>query len=264
MGAVNDVITIERFFMYQRFRKSDGIKMLLIFGAILLSGYTIHIWTELGKYPDKIWLHRCNSIEKLYEKQDCYPNIEVDVVFRKNGSFDITHDADTSFQLGLESYFTYIQGKNRKIWLDVKNLTDENTFEMLDALNKLVKHFNISKNQLILESNCGVALKVFTENGYYTSLYVTYDKPSRIGQEKLKACIRELKTCVDMHIVRALSFPGWWYDEIKASLDSPIDLLVWKHRTTQFELLFFPEGRELLNDSRVKVVLVKDKGRYHR
>ena len=43
---------------------------------------------------------------KLYEKQSRYPNVEVDLVFRKDRVFDVTHDVDTSFNLSLGSYFS--------------------------------------------------------------------------------------------------------------------------------------------------------------
>ena len=77
---------------------------------------------DIGRYPEKIWLHRCNSLEKLYEKQSRYPNVEVDLVFRKDRVFDVTHDVDTSFNLSLGSYFSYMKDHEGKMWLDIKNL----------------------------------------------------------------------------------------------------------------------------------------------
>lgn len=63
----------------------------------------------------------------------------------------------------------------------------------------------------------------------------------------------------------ALSFPGWWYDDIKeAFAQQPIALLTWEHRKTQLELFLTPRGRRMINDPQLKVVLVKDKGHFHR
>ena len=64
--------------------------------------------------------------------------------------------------------------------------------------------------------------------------------------------------------VHALSFPGWWYSTIKENLNRSIDLLTWKHRTTQWQLLLTPKGHKMLDDPELKVILVKDKGQYHR
>lgn len=46
---------------------------------------------EVEEHPDKIWLHRCNSMEKLYEHSERYSNFEVDIVFRQDSVFDVTH-----------------------------------------------------------------------------------------------------------------------------------------------------------------------------
>ena len=41
-------------------------------------------------------------------------------------------------------------------------------------------------------------------------------------------------------------------------------LLTWKHRTPQWQLLLTPKGHKMLDDPELKVILVKDKGQYHR
>ena len=61
-----------------------------------------------------------------------------------------------------------------------------------------------------------------------------------------------------------MSFPGPWYSTLKEELDRPIDLLTWRHRTTQLEFFLLPMGRKMVNDPQLKVILVKDKGKYHR
>ena len=86
---------------------------------------------EVGEHPDKIWLHRCNSMEKLYEHSERYSNFEVDIVFRQDSVFDVTHDIDTSFNLSIEPYFGYIQQNGGNLWLDIKNLDLQNVSAML-------------------------------------------------------------------------------------------------------------------------------------
>lgn len=229
------------------------VRSNLVIGALLVDDY-----------PEKIWLHRCNSMEKLYEQGDDYANVEVDVVFRENRKFDVTHDADTSFNLTLDPYFAYMDKTGGKIWLDIKNLKAGNKKAMLAELDRLVETHGMEKEELIIESPDWEALGLFTENGYYTSCYVPFDKPRELSDKELDACIIELRKIADGGSVRALSFPGWWYPVIKEKLERPIDLLTWKHRTTQFGLLASPRGRRMLKDSRLKVILVKDKGDYHR
>lgn len=218
----------------------------------------------MDDYPEKIWLHRCNSMEKLHEHIGEYPNVEVDVVFRENRKFDVTHDEDTTFLLGLEPYFDYMDDTDGKIWLDIKNLKAGNKEEMLAELDRLVETYRMGKDELIVESSNWKALRLFTESGYYTSYYVSFGKPDDLSDSEEDACIAELQKVADSGYVRALSFPGWWYATIKEELDRPIDLLTWKHRTSRLELFSSYAGRQMVEDPQLKVILVKDKGEYHR
>lgn len=242
-------------------RAIKGILPILtaIFFCIFLMGYR-----DIGQYPDKIWLHRCNSMEKLYEKSALYPNVEVDVIFRDNYRFDITHDADTTFNLSLDSYFYYMKNKTGKMWLDIKNLDSGNKMDMLLKLNRLVRHFQIAKDRLIIESSSWNDLQDFTQNGYYTSFYVPYEEPCEMEDEEIDICIKELQQITDKKVVSALSFPGHWYTTIKEKLDRPIDLLTWEHHSSQLQLLLSSIGQRMLSDPQLKVILVKDKGHFHR
>lgn len=230
----------------------------------LIVGYVFYVLSELGDYPEKIWLHRCNSMEKLYEKQEEFPNIEVDVIYRPGGWLDVTHDADTSFGLDIRSYFAYMQGKNSKIWLDVKNLNVGNALEILAEMDELREEYDFPIENLIIESPCWEALGYFTKKGYYTSLYITKLLPSKLTNQQVKEYMQCLRSIVAKGMVKALSFPAGWYSTIKGYLNYPVDLLTWQHRFTQFQLLLLPYGRKMLNDSQLKVILVKDKGCYHR
>lgn len=75
-----------------RDKKTENMRkkrILVVLLAVLLAwvGSNLVIGALLmNDYPEKIWLHRCNSIEKLYEQGDEYPNVEVDVVFPKNSA----------------------------------------------------------------------------------------------------------------------------------------------------------------------------------
>ena len=219
---------------------------------------------DIGNYPDKIWLHRCNSIEKLWEKHRQYPNIEADVIFLNNRTFDVTHDESESIGLNLSTYFAYMREHSGKIWLDIKNLTSENKESMLSSLQRLARHYHISKERLIIESPDWESLDIFTKNGFYTSFYVTYEPSCKLNEEEKHKYIKELQRIADSKTVCALSFPGFWYRTVKERLGRSIDLLTWEHRKTQLQLLLSPQGRKMLSDPQLKVILVKDKGAYHR
>ena len=231
---------------------------------VLLGIYAYWAWTEIGDYPDKLWLHRCNSIEKMEEMAERYDNIEVDLIYRGNGIFDVTHDADTTFGLHIDPFFDDLGDTDEHMWLDIKNITMDNCEEIHEDLDSLCEKFDVEKDQLIVESNDWKALKELTDDDYYTSFYVSFDKPNRLTDEEIDECIDSLQFVADSKCVSALSFPGWWYDDIKEDLNRPIDLLTWKHRTTQWEFMLMPYHFEMLNDPQLKVILMKDKGHYHR
>lgn len=219
---------------------------------------------DIGHYPAKIWLHRCNSMEKLYEKHQTYPNVEVDVVFRENNVFDVTHDLETSYGLHLDNYFAFLSENKGKIWLDIKNLNADNRMDALAELDRLTQRYQVTKRRIIVESSDWKALKTFTKHGYYTSLYITFPKPCELEDEEITDCINQLQKIIDKKYVYALSFPAWWYSTIKEELNRSVDLLTWKHRSTQLQLFLSSLGRKMLTDPQLKVILVKDKGEYHR
>lgn len=232
---------------------------LLVAGAV----YFALAFAEVGKHKDKLWLHRCNSIEKLKEKYGDYMNIEVDVCFR-DSVFDVTHDLETSFGLNLEEYFAFFARREGKMWLDLKNLTSANRDSVLAELTRLTKCYDIDRSRLIVESHNHNSLRKLTQEGFYTSYYVSFTPPHKMSGERLKQCLDTLRAVADSGDVRAISFPGWWYSTISERLDRNIDLLTWEHRKTQLVFFLVPGSDAMLNDSRLKVILIKDKGNYHR
>lgn len=217
-----------------------------------------------GVKREKLWLHRTNSLEKLREKEARFPDFEVDLVFRENGVFDVTHDADTTFRLSLGSYMPHIRRRGSRVWLDVKNLSEHNACHALRTLDSLLEKHHVGKSRFIVESRNLHALDIFTAQGYYTSYYVDFPPPLGLDTEAIDTCIARLQRVADSGKARALSFPGWWYRPIRQKLNRKIDLLTWKHRTTPFGIYATPEGLTMLFDSQLKVILVKSKGKYHR
>lgn len=235
------------------------VATLSIAGAV----YFALALAEVGKHKDKLWLHRCNSIEKLNEKYGDYTNVELDVCFR-DSVFDVTHDIDSSFGLNVEKYFAFFARREGKMWLDVKNLTSANLDSVFAELTRLTKCYDVDRSRLIVESHNRSALRKFTQEGFYTSYYVDFPPPPDLSLDELNRCIDTLRTVADSGDVRAISFPGWWYSTISERLDRNIDLLTWEHRKTQLVFFLVPGSDAMLNDNRLKVILIKDKGNYHR
>ncbi|MGN1256954.1 MAG: hypothetical protein ACI4UA_07305 [Bacteroidaceae bacterium] len=243
-----------------------GILITLVILTCLTLCYICFVGRQIDHYPQKIWLHRCNSIEKLNEKEARYPNVEVDICLRADGVMDVTHDIDTTFHLNFIPYLEYLsRHPERHIWIDIKNLSEDNVSSFKRSLDSLVYTYKVSKDQLIIESPQWLMLYPFTSDFYYTSCYVTAPRPSTLTREQRDSVISRLGAVTRSGCVRALSFPAYWYNSLRFQFkDREIDYLTWMNHRTQFGMLADPLGQVMMRDSRVKVILVKDKGRYHR
>ena len=107
-------------------------KIILVTVAMIIAMAACYSLLQVGRYPHKLWLHRCNSIEKWCEKGNIYDNIEVDVVWR-DSVFDVTHDIDKSFNQRLEPFLAKLKESDGKIWLDMKNVTPSNVARGISA-----------------------------------------------------------------------------------------------------------------------------------
>lgn len=221
-------------------------------------------WWQIDRYPDKVWVHRCNSIEKFDEMHERYPSVEVDLIFRSEGYFDVTHDQENSIGLRLDGYFEKLKGETGHMWLDVKNISATNCNHAISVLDSLTSMYHIDKIRLIIESPDTVALSAFHKAGYYTSWYVVSENPANLTDDEIEQYIREMRRVVDNGRVSALSFPGWWYPEISKRLDRNIDLLTWKENSSQFKFFLNLKNYKMLYDPQVKVILLKDLGHFHR
>ncbi len=228
--------------------------------------YFAYAWSLTGNHSDKIWLHRCNSIEKLHEMKDDYLHFETDVCLRPDGGIDVTHDLDTTFHLDLESFFPFLGvHHNRRQWIDVKNLSEKNALAFKERLEDAMQVHGVSTDQLVIESPRHDLLKTFTDDGFFTSCYVTAPRPSHLTEEQIDSVVAHYGEIASGGTVRALSFPGHWYEILSEHYThTPIELLTWEHHSSELWLMLRPEGRKMLSDPRLLGILVRDKGEHHR
>lgn len=240
------------------FKKHFSLSSVVPFVIVALVWCAIS-YLRVGNYKEKLWAHRVNSLEKRAEFKEMYPNIEVDVTIREdslnNIVLDITHDADTTFGLTLDEYMSEIAGC---MWVDVKNLSLENNSRVLEKFNSFIANNKLSKEQFIIESRCHEALELLTKNGYYTSYYVDF-------KEIDDKVVSHLEQVAGSGHVKALSFPSSQYKSIRGNVkNDSIGFLTWAHRDTQFQFLLNPFNMTMLNDDRLKVILIKTRGKFHR
>lgn len=214
--------------------------------------------------PDKCWLHRVDSIEKMLELSDKYTGIEIDVNFDNTKLFfDVTHEIEDSISLSLEEYFKYLNKNDKKIWIDFKNLTEENVENSLEVLENIIYEYNVDKTRFIIESSNYKMLKSFKEKGYYTSYYVPYLDIDNLSEEELKYWKNKIKYITLTGNVSAISFPGYLYPFIK-NIGIKADLLTWEDGK-EWEILYLTKmTRNMLKDEKLKVILIRELGNYSR
>ena len=218
--------------------------------------------------PDKFWLHRTNSVEKQKEFADKYKGIEFDIIYyEKEDAFENSHDKKDLMKYNLENQFATYKaiGKDKGIWLDFKNLTENNKYAAKDKLNELLVKYEINKNLVWLESGNWQALKVFHDDGYRTSYYLPYYKLDEMSVEDIAKAKKLTLNIASSGNVDAVSFYGGYYDFINSiALPPRTALLSWLDGYCWGEVMLRKKFVDIRNDDRIKVILVKDKGKYHR
>lgn len=218
--------------------------------------------------PNKFWLHRVNSVEKQKEFSDKYAGLEFDIIFHSDKmAFENSHDADDFRKYNLEEQFKTYQnlGKKNGLWLDFKNLSNNNKEDALFVLEGLLAKYKIDKKLVWVESQNWKSLKTFRDAGYRTSYYFPYYNFKKIKQAEITEIKEKTEMIASSGNVDAISFYGGYYGFIKTlELPPRITLLSWLNGQEWSEILLLKKYAEIRNDDRVKVILVKDLGKHHR
>ncbi len=224
--------------------------------------------------PSRLWLHRVDEVAKFEDFKEKYRGFEIDVHFLLNPNpyFDVGHDgADSSIGLNLADMFSRVQKQNMEhltgdkiqLWIDFKNLSEENKQAALLELQRLCLTYEISPSNLIIESRNYKSLDIFKQSGFFTSYYVPYYKTEYL-ESHAQAIRDEINTIIESGNVSALSFPLNLYDFIVDSRfgyyenekwrDMP--LLTWNEEAnwkTNMQTKAF-------SNPQIKVILVGEKG----
>lgn len=210
----------------------------------------------LGHY-DKVFAHRVNSTEKLQSALHYFDGIELDLVYHKNKNLlDVNHPPTNSIHLNFRSYFEEIpKSKTPFIWLDIKNLTQENSQEILALLLSIFKERSYPMNKVLIESKDPTSLPIFKESGFLISYYLPYrlsTKQDSIIQSEVISIKKVLKQYPNMGISASYEDYSLLNKHFKKQ-----DKYLWV--ITSFMDRSISEIRTILKDESVKIVLSKFK-----
>lgn len=168
--------------------------------------------------PDKFWLHRVNSIEKQKEFSKKYAGLEFDIIFHSEiMGFENSHDHESFERYNFEKQLEVYQNLENKngMWLDFKNLGENNKIDSLAVLKKLVKKYDVDKNKIWVESSNWQALRIFKNAGFKTSYYFPYYNFSKMSDSEIKDAKRKTEMIAKSGNVDAISFYGGYYDFVR-------------------------------------------------
>ncbi|MBR1652609.1 MAG: hypothetical protein IJ692_04380 [Alloprevotella sp.] len=118
---------------------------------------------------------------------------------------------------------------------------------------------NLKRTCFYVESPNAEALRVLTEGGYTTSLYIANRSPRRLRTEQVDSILQAATRAWQTGWVKMGSCHVGWYDTVKKRLPKEMPLLMWDHRTTQTLFFLAPWKRAWLSDPQIRVILLKGK-----
>lgn len=212
--------------------------------------------------------HKVNHLVKLKSVlQNNIRSFEVDLNFyEKDGQkyFEIGHDKEDSEDLHLEDYLKIVNDlKIKKIWMDVKNLSEDNVDDILERLNYLDKHYHI-KNRVIFETPSEIKdISKISDAGYHTSYYLPYSLSFPLIQENpkvIKYQIEKVQRLIETQHIKALSFDSDLYPFVKKYLEPNIPKEIvyhsWTgHRIRHDKVLESLKEEDYYKDMRVKTII---------
>lgn len=242
--------------------KKKNFLLITTFILIILIAISFFSDTLLKQlHNEKIWVHRVNSIERLFELKDKFYGVELDVFFLDSlNKFDVNHPPAKSIDLSLEKYLESVSdNKSLSFWLDFKNLKTENQENSLKHLNYLSNKFSIKRNNFIVESGNVSLLNLFSKNSYQVSYYIHWPGLYTLSNIKLKEKIKSLKKELNEHSYKKFLSSDFRDYKILRDNFPDYEILLWlnddfgKKEKIKDRLQLY----KMLNDKNVKVILTR-------
>ncbi len=222
------------------------------------------------KLDGRLLPHEVNNQKRLNEiLKNGIRSLELDLFFyTKNNNisyFKIGHDKEDLDQLIFETYLQKLKKyKIKKIWMDVKNVSEQNIDQILKRLNYLDKHYNIKPIVIFESALRSVKFKKISHAGFHTSYYL-YNNPIhemllRKDHEGLIIAASTIKIQIEKQEMNAISFNSLLYPFIKNYLEpilsSNIVYHTWKSvKFKNYNAIQEMQQKEYFHDKRIETIL---------
>lgn len=212
--------------------------------------------------------HKANYTNKLKNiLNDDLLSFEFDTVFNdkvQTPFFEVGHDKKEINGTSFEDYLKLTKDeKIKKIWMDIKNLNENNIDKILTRLNYLNKKYNI-KNILLFEtSSTSPVVRVISDAGYHTSYYLPYTTLELISNKNDIAIKNEalrIKKQIKNQNFKAISFASSLYPFVKSYVEPIISKEIVYHTWEFFRMrkvgeLSRIQKNTFYKDERIKTII---------
>jgi len=208
-------------------------------------------------FPDRVFIHRINSLERVRYAADRYTGMEIDVMFDEERlCFDVHHPSSSTIGLTLETLIDKLKNPRKHFfWLDFKNLTNTNQRAAVKELLRIAVTFNITQN-IIVESSNAAMLGAFAEKGFYTSYYLPVIDPVFATTKEMEIHVKNIASTLKKSKVHAISANQRQYRWIKKYFTG-YDLCFWNFSADPLASALVEY--KLMKDKNAKILMVDDK-----
>lgn len=237
-------------------------KKKIIFIIVLITAVVVYIFNphklEYVGYQSKVWAHRVNTLDKLNYTQKFYDGIELDLVFNSiTQTFDVNHPPDPSIKLNLDTYFSKINNKEVKLWLDFKNLSETNAEKSAEILDQLTKKHSLKRENILVESPEISCLQGFKSKGFKTSFYL----PQLVGladETKFVPTIDSIKQLLIKYPTSGISCNANAYEVINEYFKEEKKYLWHIYKPySRHQIKNYRDFRKYVSDPKVEAVLIQ-------
>jgi hypothetical protein len=204
---------------------------------------------------NKVWPHRVNSIDRYNILKGKFAGAETDVVWDKNEKqFLVYHPPLEHKAILLDSFLSFVDTEKELLWLDTRAIPVGDTLNVLNELHRLNATHQLKMNAILEIYNLSVA-NFLADKGYWVALNINsawIEKYNNDDWKKLNEAMSPGISFVsqeDIHIpLLKKHFPAK-------------DIITW---SIAFKNYFDRKHlKQLVQDDKVKVVLVNIKSRYY-
>ncbi len=196
-------------------------KFMIILGFLLLGILLFWLYKhspmkiEFLGYYNKIGAHRVNTLEKLESSLSNIEAIEVDLVYiSETNILDIHHPPSPSIGLTFNTYVAALGDHQPFLWLDIKNLDENNAELILQKLNSILNERKYPKQSILIETRYPEKLGLFEAEGYRTSYYLKQNL-HKLPKTDLSSEIKNIRDILKIQPYLSISTEHFDYEILK-------------------------------------------------